>query len=224
MTGYDELATLIGSYPELAIFRRFGHLSAKVLLYAFALQMNEVSKIRSPEPRNLESLRKWLASEEGGNHFLAQAGVEAKAWDAESSEDLMAFRYLDDRFAQWIMNVVIPAYHRRIGHWIHQKRERDDLGDLWHYKEGPFMVIGDILCTFLSSLRPSCCIFVLYTVQKALTRFVLITCLSLAFSLVMTFVVQARRQDVFAATTALAAVQVVLVGGADVINIGTKQD
>jgi hypothetical protein len=32
MVGYDELSELIGSYPELAIFRKFGPLSAQVLL------------------------------------------------------------------------------------------------------------------------------------------------------------------------------------------------
>jgi|SRR5947207_3430046 len=32
MTGYDKLAALIGKYPSLAIYRRFGALSAKVLL------------------------------------------------------------------------------------------------------------------------------------------------------------------------------------------------
>src|SRR5947199_10153671 len=32
MTGYDKLAALIGKYPSLAIYRRFGALSAKVRL------------------------------------------------------------------------------------------------------------------------------------------------------------------------------------------------
>jgi hypothetical protein len=32
MTGYDKLTALIGKYPSLAIYRRFGALSAKVLL------------------------------------------------------------------------------------------------------------------------------------------------------------------------------------------------
>lgn len=32
MVGYDELSELLGSFPEHAIFRRFGPLSAQVLL------------------------------------------------------------------------------------------------------------------------------------------------------------------------------------------------
>jgi hypothetical protein len=33
MTGYERLARLIGTYPELAIYRKFSCLSAKLLLY-----------------------------------------------------------------------------------------------------------------------------------------------------------------------------------------------
>jgi hypothetical protein len=187
---------------------------------AFVLQLTKVLNLSNPERRDFESLKEWLASEEYGNHFLAKAGVEAKAWDADSFGDLMALKCQNDRFAQRIINAVIPTYHRRIGYWFHNKIEKDNLGDLWHYKHEPFIVLGNVMCTLLSSLLPSCCIFALYYVKAMLARLILITCFSLAFSFVMTFLIQARRQDVFATTTALAAVQVVFVGSVSVINIG----
>ena len=33
MTGYDKLARLVADYPDLTIYRRFGVLSAKILLF-----------------------------------------------------------------------------------------------------------------------------------------------------------------------------------------------
>ena len=70
----------------------------------------------------------------------------------------------------------------------------------------------------LASLLPVLSIFVLYYLERMLWRLVAITFFSLIFSVVMTFVVQGRRYDSFAATTAFAAVQVGFVGGIDVTD------
>jgi hypothetical protein len=179
-------------------------------------------KTPKPERRNLESLRRWLGSDQGGNHFLAEAGIEATAWDEDSFDDMLSLKPQSDRFAQWIIERVVPTYHRRIGHRFHQKIKRGDLGDMWHYRDEPFIRIGNTVCILLSSLLPSCCIFALYSVQETPARLILIACFNLVFATVMAVVVQARRQDVFAATTALAAVQVVFVGGIDVVYVTKK--
>ena len=55
--------------------------------------------------------------------------------------------------------------------------------------------------------------FVLCLLKSMLARLSVITAMSFAFAVVMTFIVQGRRVEVFAATTAFAAVQVVFLGG-----------
>jgi hypothetical protein len=50
-------------------------------------------------------------------------------------------------------------------------------------------------------------------------RLGVITAMSFIFSVVMTFIVQGRRVEVFAATTAFAAVQVVFLGGPNSVPI-----
>ena len=182
------------------------------------LQVSKVQELRGPGRHNFRALKYWLGSEQGGNHFLAKAGIEGTAWDDEKLEDLLALKSQDDQLAQWLLDKLLPAYHRRLGHRLHKKVEGDDLGDLWHYKDGAFHFLGNVVCILLSSLLPSCCIFVLFYAQRTLTRLILITCFTVVFSVVMTFVVQARRHEVFATALALAAVQVVFVGSVNGIS------
>ena len=52
MTGYDKLAALIGKYPSLGIYRRFGALSAKVLLNMQAELAHLETELRIITQRN----------------------------------------------------------------------------------------------------------------------------------------------------------------------------
>lgn len=85
--------------------------------------------------------------------------------------------------------------------------------DTWCYRKSRFTVLGDVICMLLSFLVPTVSIFVLYHQRSTVARLSIITAMSFVCSVVMTFVVQGRRVDVFAATTAFAAVQVVFLSG-----------
>ena len=69
------------------------------------------------------------------------------------------------------------------------------------------------MCLVLSSIIPTLSIFLLYYIQRMLTRLVIIAVMSFIFSMIMMVIVGGRRADVYAASTAFAAVQVVFVGG-----------
>jgi hypothetical protein len=70
MSSYDELSVLIGSYPELAIFRRFGPLAAKVLLamQADLLNLEEdleiASELAREDSEKCGILRSWVRTNE----------------------------------------------------------------------------------------------------------------------------------------------------------------
>lgn len=129
----------------------------------------------------------------------------------------MAVNRRTDRFAAWVGNTLIPVYHRKLGHRIHQKKDDDILGPRYFYNDGLFVAIGNIACTVLSSIIPSTSIVILYYIQNMLVRLLVIVALSALFSLTMSFAAQGHRYEVFAATTAFAAVQVVFVGGANFV-------
>jgi hypothetical protein len=86
MAGYERLSRLIGTYPELAIYRKFSTLCAKMLLYKQAeLQHleNELSIIAQNDARDSwksDYTVSWAAmneaSAEGGNDLQKQKILE----------------------------------------------------------------------------------------------------------------------------------------------------
>jgi hypothetical protein len=75
MNGYSKLASLMGSHPELAIFRRFGTLNAQNLLYLQAelvhlerkLQRCVASDIASGHADRIIYDRHWQSLTESGS-------------------------------------------------------------------------------------------------------------------------------------------------------------
>jgi hypothetical protein len=55
MAGYPKLASIMGSYPEVGVFRRFGALNAQNLLYLQAELTCLENDLRRQEKSDLES-------------------------------------------------------------------------------------------------------------------------------------------------------------------------
>ena len=78
MTGYDRLAALIGRYPSLAIYRRFGALTAMVLLYMQAElshlenELCIVSQQNSTDPEKARFHISWEAL----NHASSEGAAD----------------------------------------------------------------------------------------------------------------------------------------------------
>jgi hypothetical protein len=77
MTGYDKLSTLIGRYPSLAIYRRFGALSAKVLLHMQAElvhlenELSIISQRNSTDPEKARFDVSWEALDQASSEGAA---------------------------------------------------------------------------------------------------------------------------------------------------------
>lgn len=145
--------------------------------------------------------------------------LEAGPWEPEFSSDLVVLNTTEQRdtFARYLSDRIAPWYH----HYI-RKQDRMTTNDKgWcgfsEYSNESFVTIGNAICMILSSVIPTVSIFALYFVQSMMARLLVITGMSCLFSLIMTVIVQGKRVDVFAATTAFAAVQVVFVGGVTII-------
>ncbi|EXJ86848.1 hypothetical protein A1O3_03802 [Capronia epimyces CBS 606.96] len=185
--------------------------------YEFLSRTAAVMRTGNPDSCDLDFLRRWLQNEKGGNNFLKlSANAEATAWDENQTGDLMALRKRSDRFAAWVANALLPFYHNCLGHRWQKRIDDDSLGPYYAYDDKKLVVLGNVLCTILSTVIPSSSIIVLYFVQSMLSRLLLIIAFSSLFSLIMGFVAQGRRYEIFAATIAFAAVQVVFVGGVTV--------
>jgi hypothetical protein len=178
--------------------------------------------LSAPDSCDIDFLRIWLQSERGGDNFLMDSAAEATAWNEDQSHDLIALNKRTDRFAAWVANSIMPTYHRKIGHRIHAKLDDFSLGPRYWFDIRTFALMGNILCTFLASILPSSSIVILYFVESMRTRLLITVAFSTLFSLVMSIVAPGRRYEIFAATTAFAAVQVVFVGGVNVV-VGSQQ-
>jgi cellulose synthase/poly-beta-1,6-N-acetylglucosamine synthase-like glycosyltransferase len=178
------------------------------------LRTAEIKRLAKPLSCDFEYLREWLERPQAGNHFLR--GIEADAWRPEHLADLVVLSRPPkdrDRFAQFMSDTVVPWFHRRIGHKLLKPVSESKVCDTWEYNAKIFVFLGNFICMLLSAIVPSISIFVLCFLESMIARLSVVTAMSFIFSVIMTFIVQGRRVDVFAATTAFAAVQVVFLGG-----------
>ncbi|KIW94010.1 uncharacterized protein Z519_05326 [Cladophialophora bantiana CBS 173.52] len=182
--------------------------------YEFISRTAAVIKLGSPDSCDIDFLRAWLRDEKCGNNFLKlSAGAEAMAWDVNHTGDLITLNKRTDRFAAWVANALIPFYRKRVGHRLQRRTDEEALGSYYAYDDKKLAILGNVLCTVLSTMVPSSSILVLYYVKSMLSRLLLIIGFSSLFSLIMGLVAHGRRYEIFAATIAFAAVQVVFVGG-----------
>ncbi|KAL9612009.1 MAG: hypothetical protein Q9167_003375 [Letrouitia subvulpina] len=278
MGDYNSLTSLIGTYQELSMFRRFAKLNAKSLVYMQAelvhleaelagiesedkaskdpnrssfhvsvfnlkessgtendiqwqkvlaireklrlyssfheaiLQYSQVQKLKSPSKQELGVLQEWLDRPEGGDFFLQ--GREADMWQSlEDVVSLSTHQANEDLLTWLISNFLIPWYHERWGYRSKHASSEAWTG-LWHYEHATLVAIVNVVSTILSALLPSGSIFVLYFLKKPIMRLIAIMVFATLFSGTLAMISKARRADIFAATTAFAAVQAVFVGGA----------
>ena len=137
---------------------------------------------------------------------------ESNAWHEDLTNDLVALsvRKTDgDVFTSWISDVVMPKMHR----WImYRFKKPDDATLLYDYRDSRFNMATNTISLVLSSLLPPASIFVLYAVKATAARLGLIMVFSAIFTACLALFTSARRVEIFAATVALASVQVVFIG------------
>lgn len=183
------------------------------------IQTANVHRLAEPLECDLNFLREWLELPHGGDFFLK--GLEAEPWEPHCGADLVALwgrQEERDQFAQYLSDKIVPWYHHHIGHRNKKPIAAEDWDRVWEYRSEIFVVLGNIICMILSALVPTASILSLYFVKSMIARLAIVAGMSFLFSFVMTVIVQGRRVDVFAATTAFAAVQVVFVGSANFMS------
>ncbi|KAL2436546.1 hypothetical protein ABEF95_011895 [Exophiala dermatitidis] len=183
------------------------------------LQTAKIHTLQSPKKDNLKLRRQWYDEESGGNQFLY--GVEAGIFCDESIEsDFLTLNENvggKDSLANFLSERVLPSYHRMLGYRLHRSMAEKAFDRTWEYRPERLVQVGNTICMLLSAMIPPLSILVLFSVKSMGGRLIAISMMSLVFSLVMNVIAQ-RRADVFMSTTAFAAVLVVFVGSANVMN------
>ena len=178
------------------------------------LQTAQIKALAKPQTWAIDYLKEWFERPLGGNNFLR--GDEADAWRPEHVDDLVVISGSSkdrDLFTQLLSNGILPFFHRRFGQKLKRSVLESKIHDTWEYDQKFLVGLGNVICMILSALVPSISISILWFVKNMNARLSVITAMSFIFATIMTLIAQGRRVDVFAATTAFAAVQVVFLGG-----------
>ncbi|KAG4426053.1 hypothetical protein IFR04_000760 [Cadophora malorum] len=119
---------------------------------------------------------------------------------------------IDDVFTAWISESAIPAFHKLWGRFCKEPESDEHLRNTVLYSDSSLIRITKLLTTVLACLIPVVSIIILYTVDRMSKRLGIIGAFTATFSFFIGLVTSASLADIFAATAAFAAVQVVFVG------------
>ncbi|KXH65576.1 hypothetical protein CSAL01_12160 [Colletotrichum salicis] len=165
---------------------------------------------------DIKSLRLWLGRENvgQGDRFLSQAGIEGTVWDEEHRGDLLTVggpSTRSDRLSRFINDKALSFYQSTLGH---RSKDGNKVGadGIRHYDGRKVQRAGDIVVGALSAAFPTVAILVLYFVQNLIHRIGLVIVFTFIFSVAFAMMTGAKKAEVFAATAAFAAVEVVYIG------------
>ncbi|OCL00017.1 uncharacterized protein K441DRAFT_627195 [Cenococcum geophilum 1.58] len=185
--------------------------------HAALTQALEVSKARSPTKREVDFLRSWLIRPSLGANF--QNHPEDTIWSKSNDGDFITLRSQEsenDPFTSVLNGFLLDIYHRI---WGQQRKhnQSEKLGrNIRRYNDEHILRVSKVIGATLSSLLPTLVILVLFFVKRMLVRIGLVIVFTAVFSLTLSLLTEARKVEIFSATAAFAAVEVVFVGSTSI--------
>ncbi|KAH6664046.1 hypothetical protein B0J14DRAFT_682577 [Halenospora varia] len=200
--------------PEKTQWRKF--LEIRKTLKEYNSQLSHLaylSSFKGPKKYDLDFLRSWFERPKMGDFPLL--GADRESWSPANTYDLIALqrRQSSDPFSHWLTNSFIPFFHNILGKRFKQPLPEDPESEICQYDEGCLGGVVNIIGTVVASLVPILSIVVLYFVTNILVRLGLTVAFTGAFSSLLALLSRARRVEIFAASSAFAAVQVVFIAG-----------
>ncbi|KAH6683326.1 hypothetical protein B0J14DRAFT_556574 [Halenospora varia] len=177
------------------------------------LRHREIANMTGPMPRDLGFLKKWMERTDMGNVYLT--GEDRSTWsDEEWRSDLLSMRTqaADDMFFHWAYDKLGLWYHQLIGRHVKSVGPEEHLAGVIVYGEEAILHSTRAATTVLACLLPIASIVLLYKIEDMSKRLGIIAAFTASFSFALVFTTNARMVDIFAATAAYAAVQVVFIG------------
>jgi len=237
---YAGLAALMAENPEKAILRSFGKLNLLNLLFLQAElvhledDLNEAAEsdnaafageyvtanlmpctdealkqqiilfgLQSPHSYDHKLVQRWLERPEMGEQFLT--GLDRNAWQDKGDLVCLKLTGNEDPLAKWVTHKLMVWVHFCIGRWIYTDK-------IVQYSEDWALRLLSLISTVLASVLPVAATVVLYFFQSTYQRLGIIAGFTAVFSFLLSVITNASRSDIFAATAAFAAVQVVFIG------------
>ncbi|CAK1363880.1 unnamed protein product [Cercospora beticola] len=174
------------------------------------LKHSQICKLPKPNRYDLNLLQDWLARADGGNNFLT--GIEDLPWLESESSDLVALDSRDfDSATRWFAERVLPWLYRNKVQSRSPLPGQEELG-LVEWSDETYRRAARWLSVIASTCIPTLAIVVLYFIRNLIARILTAMGLSFVFSVSLALLTAARPAEIFAASAAFAAVQVVFIG------------
>jgi hypothetical protein len=148
-------------------------------------------------------------------------GRDRDYWKLQNGSDLVALWPLKspDPFSRWFNHAAMPFFHDVIGSkfkvrltrlnrghvsdFILQRPVSKELGDgIYMYNDQNLRMIARLASTVVASILPLCSVIILYFIRSNGVRLIIIVVLSAFFSLALALMTNARKIEIFAATSA----------------------
>ncbi|KAL4932080.1 uncharacterized protein BDV17DRAFT_288166 [Aspergillus undulatus] len=184
---------------------------------AFA-QHAQLLRYKPPHKRDLKVFKQWLQ-----HNSPCMMPAECNQWFGpgdENAADLITLcgRYENvDSVTRWVFRVGIPFWHKHVS-WYWNKlfrprkaRVQDIETGTMYYDDEKIVRTTRVVSTITSSAIPASSMLALYLIDNMITRLIIIIVYNIGFSIIIGLLAKARRVEVFAASTAFAAVQVAFI-------------
>ncbi|TVY81624.1 hypothetical protein LSUE1_G004823 [Lachnellula suecica] len=176
------------------------------------LRHRALNKMTRPISRDLAFLNRWMQRTDMGNVYFH--GEDRSTWSNEEwRHDLVSLGVLgaDDIFFRWISQI-LGKIKPTIQTNVQEPRQDEHLAGTLVYGEATILHLTRAVATILACVLPVASIALLYTVQSMSKRIGIIAVFTAMFSFTLVLTITAGMADIFAATAAYAAVQVVFIG------------
>ncbi|KAI0479761.1 hypothetical protein F4859DRAFT_529914 [Xylaria cf. heliscus] len=183
----------------------------------------ETLALRTPHPKILGDLREWITRPTMG--YIKILSGDFRTWESCDESDLITFENsMMDRFTSLVTYTIIDIYHSLVGRHIHKVREEKatqgpilplNYRDHRHavtYTHRSIARFTQAFTVLIACTFPITAIVILYNVRDMVTRLGIIAALTGLFSTSMSILTMASLQEIFAATSAFAAVLVFFLG------------
>ncbi|KAL2071856.1 hypothetical protein VTL71DRAFT_13091 [Oculimacula yallundae] len=178
------------------------------------IQQSVMNNLADPSSHALTSLQQWMERPGMGNRALI--GKDSDVWGTSDEplpthSDLLTvcLHGIRDSFSTWYTDYFVHWIHKLF--WHRLKKVDDPESGIISYEESVLEKYTSHITTIIASLLPIVAIAVLYCVGSMKTRLGLVSLFTFMFSTALSFFTNARRGEIFVATSTFAAVQVVFI-------------
>ncbi|KAK8062015.1 hypothetical protein PG994_008381 [Apiospora phragmitis] len=184
------------------------------------LKQAKIARLGAPALQDLGFLREWWKRPRMG--YFPLIGADRNSYTEQYERDLVAVkaRSTPDLFTRWFNDGLVSKWHGWFGRTAKDQTELGIGHGIYEYSDAWLAGAARVVATVIASLLPTCSVVLQYFIRDDLAKLGLVVLASAVFALALAVMTNARMVEVFAATSAYAAVNVVFLTNTAVEILG----